>query len=83
MARKRGSVIKAVREKEQEHHENSDQTPVPSAIENSVESPTIIEEYQSPDAHKFDNAGLKDLEQRKSDSSLGQNLSFEQHTFKI
>ena len=80
MARKRSSVptaIKVVKEKEQEHQDSAEGTPAGSA-----DAPAMVG-GPSPDAVKFDNAGLKDLEQKKSSMTLGgQHLSFE-HQGKI
>ena len=70
MARKRSSVptaIKVVKEKEQEHQDSADGTPA-----GSVDGPALGGAFSaSPDAVKFDSAGLKDLEQKKSSMSLG------------
>ena len=69
MAKKRSSLpagIKVVREKEQEHHDSAECTPA-----GSVDGPAMGGLYASPDAVKFDSAGLKDLEQKKSSMSSG------------
>ena len=69
MAKKRSSVptaIKVVKEKEQEHQDSAECTPA-----GSVDGPALLGAYASPDVVKFDSAGLKDLEQKKSSMSLG------------
>ena len=69
MAKKRSSVptaIKVVKEKDQEHQDSAECTPA-----GSVDGPALLGGVASPDAVKFDSAGLKDLEQKKSSMSLG------------
>ena len=77
MAKKRGSKIHKiksstvkmvefdkVKERDHEHSDSEENSPIPKSLANGSvdDSRCITGEYSSPDARKFDVAGLKDLE---------------------